>query len=127
MGNNSSTNTSFDSPDSESINKNSFEYISIIGRGGFGKVWKVESKKLNKLYAMKEMSKIKIIDKKSEKSIKSERNLLSKMNHPFIINMHYSFQDKETLYLIMDLLTGGDLRYHVFFNKRFSEEQTSKK
>ena len=69
MGNNSSTNTSFDSPDSESINKNSFEYISIIGRGGFGKVWKVESKKLNKLYAMKEMSKIKIIDKKSEKSI----------------------------------------------------------
>ena len=124
MGNNSSTNTSFDSPDSESINKNSFEYISIIGRGGFGKVWKVESKKLNKLYAMKAMSKIKIIDKKSEKSIKSERNLLSKMNHPFIINMHYSFQDKETLYLIMDLLTGGDIRYHICKKRKFTESQT---
>ena len=124
MGNNCSANTSFDSPDSESINKSSFDYISVIGRGGFGKVWKVESKKNNKLYAMKEMSKVKIIDKRSEKSIKSERNLLSKMNHPFIINMHYSFQDKDTLYLIMDLLTGGDIRYHICKKKKFTESQT---
>ena len=124
MGNNCSANSSFDSPDSESINKSSFEYISVIGRGGFGKVWKVESKKNNKLYAMKEMSKVKIIDKRSEKSIKSERNLLSKMNHPFIINMHYSFQDKDTLYLIMDLLTGGDIRYHICKKKKFTESQT---
>ena len=40
--------------------------------------------------------------------------------------MHYAFQDKDFLYLIMDLLTGGDLRYHLFLNKRFNEEQTSK-
>ena len=49
----------------EMINKNSFEYLSIIGRGGFGKVWKVQSRKYNKTYAMKEMSKTKIIDKKA--------------------------------------------------------------
>ena len=76
------------------VNKNSFEYISIIGRGGFGKVWKVNYKKENNLYAMKEMSKAKIIDKRSEKGIKGERELLSKLHHPFIVNMHYSFQDK---------------------------------
>jgi len=64
------------------ISKGSFEYISIIGKGGFGKVWKVVSKRNKKLYALKEMSKCKIIDKKSEKSIKYERDLLSRMNHP---------------------------------------------
>ena len=64
------------------VSKSSFEYISIIGRGGFGKVWKVLSKKRKILYALKEMSKVKIIDKRSEKSVKYERDLLSTMNHP---------------------------------------------
>ena len=70
------------------------------------------------------MSKLKVIDKKSIKSINSERELLSKLHHPFIVNMHYAFQDNENLYLVMDLLTGGDLRFHISRHKRFSEEQT---
>ena len=82
------------------INRNSFDYISIIGRGGFGKVWKVFFEKYKCYYAMKEMSKTKIIDKKSEKSIKSERELLSKIHHKFIINMQFAFQDNENLYLV---------------------------
>jgi serine/threonine protein kinase len=44
----------------------------------------------------------------------------------FIVNMHYAFQDTSNLYLLMDLLNGGDLRYHISRHKRFSEEQTSK-
>ena len=106
------------------INRNSFDYLSIIGRGGFGKVWKVCHKQTKILYAMKEMNKSKIIDKKSDKSVKSERDLLSKLNHPFIINMHFSFQDSDNLYLVMDLLTGGDLRYHICKTRYFTEEQS---
>ena len=108
----------------ENINKSSFEFIGIIGRGGFGKVWKVLYKKGKKIFAMKKMSKCKIIDKRSEKSIKAERDLLSIMNHPFIINMYFSFQDADFLYIAMDLLTGGDLRYQIFKQKFFYEEQT---
>jgi serum/glucocorticoid-regulated kinase 2 len=106
------------------ITRNSFDYLSIIGRGGFGKVWKVCHKQTRILYAMKEMNKSKIIDKKSDKSVKSERDLLSKLNHPFIINMHFSFQDSDNLYLVMDLLTGGDLRYHICKTRYFTEEQS---
>jgi len=70
------------------------------------------------------MSKVKIIDKKSEKSIKNEREFLSYLHNPFIVNMNYAFQDYENLYLVMDLLTGGDLRYHISKKKKFSESQT---
>ena len=106
------------------MNSSNFEFLYIIGRGGFGKVWSVKSKKTNKYYALKQMSKVKIIDKKSIKSINSERELLSELYSPFIVNMHYAFQDKEYLYLVMDLLPGGDLRYHISIHKKFSEEQT---
>ena len=106
------------------VNKNYFEYQCAIGRGGFGKVWQVIMKNTNKKYALKEMSKVKIIDKRSEKSIRTEREFLSKLKHPFIVNMHCAFQDFENLYLVMDLLTGGDLRYHVCKLRRFSEIKT---
>ena len=107
-----------------SLSRNDFEFIFIIGKGGFGKVWRVKEKKTNELYALKEMSKTKIIDKKSEKSINGEREFLSFLHHPFIVNMHYAFQDNNNLYLVMDLLTGGDLRYHCSRYRYFSEEQT---
>ena len=68
----------------EKLSKSSFEYISIIGQGGFGKVWKVYSRKHKTQFALKEMSKAKIIDKRSEKSVKYERDLLSRMHHPYI-------------------------------------------
>ena len=70
------------------------------------------------------MSKVKIIDRRSEVSIMSERNLLSNLHHPFIVNMYFAFQDFCNLYLVMDLLTGGDLRYHIAHQKTFTEIQT---
>ena len=109
------------------VTRNNFEFQYIIGKGGFGKVWKVLDKKHQRPYALKEMKKVKVIDKRREKSIKYERELLSRLKHPFIVNMYYSFQDYENLYLVMDYLTGGDLRYHISRHKRFSEIQTSKK
>ncbi|KRX03300.1 Protein kinase-like domain [Pseudocohnilembus persalinus] len=96
----------------------------VIGRGGFGKVWKVESKKTKQFFALKEMSKAKIIQKRSVNSVMNERQLLSTLRHDFIINMVYAFQDRENLYLVMDLLSGGDLRYHISRNRKFSEAQT---
>lgn len=103
---------------------NNFVFHYVIGRGGFGKVWKVEKKKTKTLYAMKEMSKSRVITKKSVNSVMNERQLLSVLKHPFIVNMIYAFQDRENLYLVMDLMPGGDLRYHIGKLRRFTEEQT---
>lgn len=46
------------------------------------------------------------------------------MRHKLIVNMRQAFQDRENLYLVMDLMTGGDLRYHICKKHRFSEQQT---
>ena len=107
-----------------SLSKSLFEFLYVIGRGGFGKVWKVNLKRTQKCYALKEMSKLKIILRRSEKSIQSERELLSDLYHPFLVNMICAFQDYENLYLVMDLFKGGDLRYHIFINKKFTESQS---
>ena len=56
----------------------------------------------------------------------NEKELLSSIRNPFLINMVFAFQDRENLCLIMDLMNGGDLRYHIGRNKRFSENITRK-
>jgi protein kinase A len=43
------------------INKTHFKFHSVIGKGGFGKVWKIERKKFKTTYAMKEMAKCRIV------------------------------------------------------------------
>jgi len=103
---------------------NNFVFHFVIGRGGFGKVWKVDKKHTKTPFAMKEMSKARVISKKSVASVMNERHLLSVLKHPFLVNMIYAFQDRDNLYLVMDLMTGGDLRYHISRRKKLTEEQT---
>ena len=59
------------------INKSHFMFHYVIGRGGFGKVWKVEKKKEKKLFAMKEMHKGRVISKRSVNSVMNEKKFLT--------------------------------------------------
>ena len=105
------------------IDKSNFKFMEVIGRGGFSQVWKVLYLKYNKLYALKKMYKVELIDKKSEKDILIELSLLSRIHHPFIVNIHFAFQDKDYLYLVSDYFPNGDLRYELIHNKMYSEKQ----
>ncbi|CAD8140929.1 unnamed protein product [Paramecium octaurelia] len=108
---------------SVTISRLAFRFIYVIGKGGFGKVWRVELKQAKKEFALKEMIKAKIIQKRSVNSVMNEKFLLEQLRHPFIVNMHFAFQDRENLYLVLDLLRGGDLRFHISKFKRFTEDQ----
>jgi cell division protein FtsB len=55
------------------VSKENFVYHHCIGKGGFGKVWKVDRKRKAQPFAMKEMSKARIITKRSVKSVINER------------------------------------------------------
>ena len=124
--------------DSTRLKLDDFTLLYPIGRGGFGRVWKVRLKRQfnpnitdirlqknkSRIFAMKEMSKAKISLKKSIKSVANERKFLENFNYNLLCNMYYAFQDEDTLYIIMDYLSGGDLRYHICRKNYFTEIET---
>jgi len=53
----------------------------------------------------------------------AECNILQRLRHPFLVNMHYAFQTSENLYLILDFVNGGELFHHLQTDKRFAENR----
>ena len=72
---------------------------------------------------MKEISKVKAYLNKSLPSALLEKYILSNLHHPLLANLNFSFQDKEYLYLVLDYLPGGDLRFYLNKGLIFSENQ----
>jgi serine/threonine protein kinase len=107
------------------ISTMSFKLVYPIGKGGFGKVWKVIHKTSRGIYAMKEISKVKLYLKKSITLINEELLILKSIRNFFISNLHFAFQNEEYLFLVYDYFPGGDLRYHINnkHNKRFNIEE----
>ncbi len=50
-----------------------------------------------------------------------------KLYDRFVCNICYAFQDSDNLYLVLELSGGGDLRYHLYKNKKFNEAESSMK
>ncbi len=99
--------------------------IAVLG--GFGVVRfasKITPPNKFNHYAIKSLLKSNIISRKHGIScVFQELNILAMADNPFICNCHYAFQDKNYLYLVLDLASCGDLRYNLSIspNKRFSE------
>ena len=70
---------------------------------------------------MKIQSKHKIISNNLVKYAQTERNVLSYIEHPFIVNLNYAFQTNEKLYLIMEYCEGGDLSQVLKLEGKFTE------
>eukprot|EP01063_Lacrimia_lanifica_P005216 TRINITY_DN12_c0_g2_i1.p1 TRINITY_DN12_c0_g2~~TRINITY_DN12_c0_g2_i1.p1 ORF type:complete len:452 (+),score=211.16 TRINITY_DN12_c0_g2_i1:55-1410(+) len=99
--------------DSEQIGVDDFDPLCVVGKGSFGKVMQVRKKDTGKIYAMKCMSKDLILREGLVEHMKAEKNILGMIDHPFIVKLHYAFQTKDSLYLILDFLSGGELFYHL--------------
>ena len=86
-----------------------FESLAVIGRGAFGEVRLVREKSTKRVFAMKSMIKEAMIMKNQVEHVHAERDVLASAENPRVVTLHYSFQDDDNLYLIMDFLSGGDL------------------
>jgi len=100
-----------------------FFLMRVLGRGGFGLVTACKKGTTGTLYAMKVMNKKRIKGKKSVQLALNERSCLAAVDSPFVVNLKYSFQTKDDLYLILDLMTGGDLSFHLSQKGRFPKEE----
>ncbi|KAI0796771.1 kinase-like domain-containing protein [Abortiporus biennis] len=101
-----------------------FEFLKLIGRGTFGKVFQVRKKDTKRIYAMKVLSKREIIDKKEVAHTIGERKILQRsLDSPFLVGLKFSFQTDTDLYLVTDFKSGGELFWHLQRETRFSEER----
>ncbi|XP_045891961.1 serine/threonine-protein kinase N2-like [Micropterus dolomieu] len=103
-----------------------YKYISVLGRGHFGKVLLAEFKKTGKLYAIKALKKKDIVTRDEVDSLMSEKRIFEMINasrHPFLVNLHGCFQTSDHVCFVMEYLPGGDLMIHIH-NNVFTEAQT---
>ena len=103
-----------------------FEPLKLIGTGSFGKVLLVKYNSNNNLYAMKVLNKSQIKLKKQEENTKNERDLMVKLNNPFILSIKFAFQDESKLYIVSEFLQGGDLFYHLHHSTINLTEEVAK-
>ncbi|KAG6837156.1 hypothetical protein H0H93_013746 [Arthromyces matolae] len=73
----------------------------------------VQHKQTQELYALKYINKNKCVKMKAVPNVIQERRLLEEVDHPFIVNLRYAFQDDENCFFVLDLMLGGDLRFHL--------------
>ncbi|XP_063963906.1 serine/threonine-protein kinase 32B-like [Lytechinus pictus] len=83
----------------------------------------VQKRDTKKMYAMKYMNKAMCIRKDAVRNVLREQEILQALEHPFLVNLWFTFQDEEDMFMVVDLLLGGDLRYHILQGVKFDAER----
>lgn len=87
-----------------------YEQLQTVGLGSFGRVRLCKNKTTSKIYVMKILKKNEIIKQKQVDHVYSEYNILSILNHPFIVKLiGVNLEDPKYLYLILEYIPGGEL------------------
>ena len=86
-----------------------FELVELIGQGALGKVYKCIKKDNGQTYALKLYRKTDVVACAQSRSIKNEKAILSHLDHPNIVSLHFSFKTADDLCMIVDFAGPGDL------------------
>ena len=113
-----------DNPLGIKLSFHDFEKLKVLGKGSFGEVLLVRLKANGKLFAMKILAKNKVKLRRQEVHTKTERDLMVKINCPFIVSIKFAFQDAVNLYIITEFMQGGEMFFHLHRERKFSEEKT---
>ena len=90
-----------------------FDMMETLGAGTFGHVRLCKHKATGTHYAMKVQKKHDVIRLKQVEHVLSEKKILGAMNHPFIVRMPAAFQDSKNLYMVLEVVMGGEIFSHL--------------
>ncbi|EAX88277.1 AGC family protein kinase [Trichomonas vaginalis G3] len=100
----------FENPD---MSMEQFKIIAVIGRGFYGKVMLCENKTTHEIVAIKSIHKSRLIQSNKVHTVIAERNILTKVQHPFIVSLRFAFQTASKFYLGLEYAPGGELFFHM--------------
>ena len=105
------------------INMDCFDIIATIGRGYYGKVRLVKTKETGEVLAIKSIRKSKLIAQNKVQSVLSERNIMAKTEHPFIVSLKFTFQSKSKFYFGLEYVPGGELFHRIYKGSFLSRQE----
>mmetsp|Transcript_25677 Transcript_25677/g.44971 ORF Transcript_25677/g.44971 Transcript_25677/m.44971 type:complete len:345 (+) Transcript_25677:2746-3780(+) len=100
-----------------------FFLIKVIGKGSYGKVLLVRKINSNEVLAMKILRKDFIARRNQIQHTRTERSVLERVKHPFIVELKYAFQTPLKLYFCLEYCPGGELFFHLSRSTRFDESR----
>uniref|UniRef100_A0A452DRR4 G protein-coupled receptor kinase n=1 Tax=Capra hircus TaxID=9925 RepID=A0A452DRR4_CAPHI len=103
------------------VTKNTFRQYRVLGKGGFGEVCACQVRATGKMYACKRLEKKRVKKRKGESMALNEKQILEKVNSRFVV----SVRTKDALCLVLTIMNGGDLKFHIYNmgNPGFEEER----
>ncbi|XP_057322754.1 serine/threonine-protein kinase S6KL [Microplitis mediator] len=102
---------------------NDYNFIKFIAKGAYGRVFKVEDKVTGNIYALKVISKSRIIEENAVEQVKQEVAIQKAVSHhPFIVHSCHHWQGRKTLYMLTEYVNCGELYYLIREYEKLPEE-----
>jgi len=98
----------------------------VLGQGKFAKVYRATHKATGQAYAIKVIQKDACLKAGELVKTQDEIEIMKKVKHPNCIAFHDMYDSKEKLYIVMELVTGGELFDRIIDAGHFSETEAAK-
>ncbi|GMR61669.1 hypothetical protein PMAYCL1PPCAC_31864 [Pristionchus mayeri] len=96
------------------VDKHTFRLYRVLGKGGFGEVCACQVRASGKMYALKKLEKKRVKKRHAETLSLNEKQILQKINSAFVVSLAYAYETKDALCLVLTLMNGGDLKFHLY-------------
>lgn len=96
------------------VTKHCFRQYRLLGKGGFGEVWACQVRASGMMYACKKLDKTHVKKRKGEAMALNEKQILEEVDSRFVVNLAYAYETKHALCMVLTMMSGGDLRFHIY-------------